>query len=168
MKWNNVLAPILLVALLASCKTPQKTTERVYTYKESLAAYRPTVEGDAVVASGGGAVADVTPTHQINDEVNDLMEKASEKNREIRYAQGYRVQVYTGTSREEANKAKERVYYDFPNVDVYLSYNQPTFKLKVGDYTDRLDAQKALVRLKEHFPTATIVDERVNLPQSNR
>ena len=45
------------------------------------------------------------------------------------------------------------------DVSVYLTYNSPNFRVKVGDYTDRVEAYKAYIALKEVFPNALLVEE---------
>jgi hypothetical protein len=43
-----------------------------------------------------------------------------------------------------------------------LSYKQPTYRIKLGDFTDRLDAKRFLVKLIiREYPKAIIIDDNV-------
>lgn len=59
----------------------------------------------------------------------------------IRSGQGYRVQIYNGNDRVKAMHIKNDFMRRFPNVKTYLSYVQPQFRVKVGDYKTRGDAE---------------------------
>lgn len=76
---------------------------------------------------------------------------------------GFRILLYSGNDRELATKAKAQGYKVFPKADVYTQYNVPTFKVRLGDYYQKLEAYKALGKLKPYFPAAVIVEEVVNL-----
>jgi hypothetical protein len=105
----------------------------------------------------------VPPSKHVTRELNMKMDTISRKNQNLRFAEGFRIQVYSGPSREEANKARDKVLDIFPDVDVYLPYRSPVFRLLVGDYTDRLEANNAYVRLKRDFPNAILVPARINI-----
>ncbi len=53
---------------------------------------------------------------------------------------GFRVQIYNGTSREEALRRKAEFMRNYPGVHTYLVFLSPHYKLKVGDYRRREDA----------------------------
>jgi hypothetical protein len=50
------------------------------------------------------------------------------------------VQIYYGTSREEAMRRKAEFMRHYPGVPTYFSYATPTYRVKVGDYRRREDA----------------------------
>ena len=168
--WGGRLALLLLLWLAtAACRAPRQTnTTPAYAFKDDLSPYRPTppAVADPATAPSAEVGERVAPTHQVNRQVDALMEEVHARNAGIRYAQGYRVQIYTGAGRNEAAQAKERAYQVFPALNVYTTYQQPTFRVKTGDFLDRLEAQQALARLKATFPSALLVSEQVNLPQS--
>ena len=47
---------------------------------------------------------------------------------------GYRIQIYFGSDRTKANEIKTDFLHVFPNISTYLVYQQPNFKIRVGDY----------------------------------
>lgn len=90
----------------------------------------------------------------------------AEKNRSIRYAPGYRVQIYIGNERQQADAAKLQVYQTFPELAPYLSYNQPTYKLKVGDFMRRTDAERYYSQIKQLIASAMLIPDKVDVRRS--
>ena len=78
---------------------------------------------------------------------------------------GYRVQIYFGSDRAMANEIKSDFLHLFPDAGVYLVYQQPNFKIRVGDYKTRLEAMKFLKEIQSLHPAAFIVKDDVKLPE---
>jgi len=71
---------------------------------------------------------------------------------------GYRIQIFSSSNnRLEAVKAKSEFLKDFPEIKSYLVYQAPNYKVRVGDFLDRLEANKQLAIVQEMFPTAFLV-----------
>lgn len=54
---------------------------------------------------------------------------------------GFRLLIMTTHSRAEATKAREIVLQNFPYQRAYLSYLSPYFRVKVGNFTSKEDAE---------------------------
>ncbi len=91
------------------------------------------------------------------------MDSIAENNRRITGSQGYRISVYTGNSRDIAMTGRDKIYKLYPELRVYLTYKLPTFKLKIGDYFNKFDAQRAYEKIKAEFPEAVIVQDEINV-----
>ncbi|MFL5730879.1 MAG: SPOR domain-containing protein [Cytophagaceae bacterium] len=105
------------------------------------------------------------PSRDVTKELSLKMDSIARKNQNLRFAEGYRIQVYSGPSREEAYRARDRVLDILPSVDVYPLYRSPVFRVSVGDYAERLEANNAFVKLKREFPNAILVPARINIVQ---
>ncbi|HRH35518.1 MAG TPA: hypothetical protein PKY12_10675 [Catalimonadaceae bacterium] len=99
----------------------------------------------------------------IENQLEKVLDSLADQSRKAKLIQGYRILIYSGNSREEATKSKEMAYKSIPNVDVYTSYLAPTFKVKLGDFYQKLDAYLTLKKLQAAFPMAVIVNEVVHL-----
>ncbi len=73
-----------------------------------------------------------------------LDEAIQKRNRELN---GYRIQIYFGTDRNAANNAREQFRNAYPAYEVYLKYQQPNYKIRVGDFRTEIEAQKLLHQL---------------------
>jgi hypothetical protein len=78
---------------------------------------------------------------------------------------GYRVQIHFGSSRTKANEVKTDFLKLYPNVGSYLVYHQPNFKIRVGDFKTRMEAQKFLKDIQPLYSTAFLVKDDVKLPE---
>lgn len=105
------------------------------------------------------------PLH-INRRLDALLDTIALRNRTIRYAQGYRIQIYVGDERTEVDNAKRLTYQNFPELNPYLTYRQPTYRLKVGDFMRRLDAERYLAQIRQQFSSAILLPDKVDIRRS--
>jgi len=78
---------------------------------------------------------------------------------------GYRVQIYFGSDRSKANDVKTDFLQLFPSKGAYLIYQQPNFKIRVGDFKTRLEAMSFLKEIQSLYSAAFIVKDDVKLPE---
>ena len=102
----------------------------------------------------------------VNRKLDTVMDTLAVKNRAVRYASGYRIQVYVGNQRQEVDAAKLLIYQKFPELSPYLSYNQPTYKLKVGDFMRRIDAERYFTSIRQLMPSAQLQPDKVDVRRS--
>lgn len=84
---------------------------------------------------------------------------------------GYRVQVYSDGNQRNAKKQTQlkasQVARRFPNMRTYISYSAPFWRLRVGDFRSRSEAESAASQLRQAFPAfrneIRIVRDRVNI-----
>ena len=77
---------------------------------------------------------------------------------------GYRVQILAVTGTNSRNTVEnERALFQarFPEVPAYISYKEPYFKIRVGDFMTRLDAYKMLVEVRDLYPGAYIIIDKI-------
>lgn len=99
----------------------------------------------------------------LTTQVDSVFQKRAEGDIRANRIPGFRILVYTGNEREGTNKIKETLYREFPKADLYVTYQAPTFKVKMGDFYRKLDAYLFLRKMQEKFPMAVLVPEIVNL-----
>lgn len=56
-------------------------------------------------------------------------------------AHGYRVQIYNGNDRVKATSVRNDFMRRFPGVATYLTYVSPQFRVKVGNFRTRAEAE---------------------------
>lgn len=77
---------------------------------------------------------------------------------------GYRVQVFYGSDRKEVFNQQARFKALYPRIMSYITYREPNYRLKVGDFRTRPEAQALLNELRANFPTLFIFREKINAP----
>lgn len=102
----------------------------------------------------------------VNRRLDSVLDTIASQNRSIRYAPGYRVQVYVGNQRQEVESVKLLIYQNFPELSAYLSYSQPTYKLKVGDFMRRLDAERYYSSIRQLLASAQLRPDKVDVRRS--
>lgn len=75
---------------------------------------------------------------------------------------GFRVQIFSGLERQEAYAEQTRFKSIYPNITTYISYTQPNYRLRVGDFRTRLEAEKYMNELKKQYSSMFIFSERIN------
>lgn len=75
---------------------------------------------------------------------------------------GFRVQIYNGNDRKKANQAKLDFMKANPGVRSYLVYNNPQFRVRVGDFKGRSDAALLQKKLSLTFNPCMIVPDVIN------
>ena len=74
-----------------------------------------------------------------------------------RFAPGYRILVLNTNNREKVLAAKTQIYKRYPDLKTYMMWQAPFFKLKVGNFREREDAEAFLPEMKKIFPTGVYV-----------
>lgn len=89
-----------------------------------------------------------------SDEVKSLIKKKIEYNKKNGY--GFRIQLNSG--RETAIRTMQSKFrLEHPTIKTYILFESPDWKVQVGDYKTRLEADKILNEIKFKFPSAIIV-----------
>lgn len=77
---------------------------------------------------------------------------------------GYRVQIFYGLDRRETFSEQARFKALYPKLNTYITYKEPNYYLRVGDFRTRLEAQNLMNELRANFPTLFIFKEKINAP----
>jgi opacity protein-like surface antigen len=80
---------------------------------------------------------------------------------------GYRVRIFFDNSKD-ARTRSENIAGGFkaqhPGIAVYREYENPYFKVTVGDFRTKEDARRFLAGIKGAYPSGFIVREKINYP----
>lgn len=158
---------VLLVGFTACAPSKSISTQKANTYEENLSPYR-IHYADSLRADNTAATpaverplssGPVTTSYAVTADIDEYLVARSEMNREKNSYQGFTLQVYTGGSRDEANRAKQRVYSALPNSRPAITYNSSIYRVRVGEYASRLAAQEDYAQLQKEFPYALLVPQ---------
>ncbi|GHM99971.1 hypothetical protein WSM22_14610 [Cytophagales bacterium WSM2-2] len=133
-------------------------------YREDLSSLRPKVEmppDQKRKDSIRQIRPDVTPTKTINAKVDAILDSIDRVNQTRKFIDGFTIQVYSGQKREDANNMIKKMQEEIPEMIARLRYEQPKFRVVVGKYFTKLEAQSDLLLLKRKFSTASLVPEKI-------
>jgi len=84
-------------------------------------------------------------------------------------AQGFRIQIFASSSIDEANAAQVLAEEKAPRDSIYIVYDPPVYKVRIGDYATRFEANQQLIRLVNiGYPDAWVVADRIVLRRTVR
>lgn len=78
-----------------------------------------------------------------------------------KYSHGFRIQVLNTSDRGEAIGTKTKLLQLFPGEKVYLLYQEPYFKVRLGNFRDRDEADSELQQLAKQFPGSFVIPSAI-------
>ena len=105
----------------------------------------------------------------IQDEKVDLLVTSHiQINQNRKGIDGYRIQIFFDSGTK--SKIRARSVYDnflikYSNIGAYLTFKAPNYKVRVGDFRTKLDAQRFLNEIIADYPNAWIIEDQINLPK---
>lgn len=106
-----------------------------------------------------GGYINIIATTNIDAIVNKHIRINSNRSR----MSGYRIQLAQNSSRSFVLEKKNAFLQKFPNIRTYMVYEQPYFKLRVGNYESKLEAFKMYRDILRNFGNAFIVEDFVDV-----
>ncbi len=80
---------------------------------------------------------------------------------------GYRIQIYFDSGNYSKNRAfgeKAKFIARYPDVAAYVIFQEPYYKVRVGNFRNKLEAEAFKQRIKEQWPEAYIIKDDIDLP----
>jgi SPOR domain len=85
----------------------------------------------------------------------DINEETTRDTR--RTMSGYRIQVINSNDRNKVFAVKAKIYQSYPELKPYLMYQPPFYKLKVGNFKTKEEAEDYRKELAREFPTGLYI-----------
>ena len=88
------------------------------------------------------------------EEIRNIISKKRNFNKEFGF--GYSIQLYNGNE-QQARQILTRFNVDFPDRFSKLVYNSPEWKVQVGNYKTKLEADKELIKFQKKITGIIVV-----------
>ena len=98
---------------------------------------------DDVRAEVDQIIRNIAPLKEAREETTETFQEAASDTAGARLS-GYRVQVFASTTRAQAEWAAGRARRRFPDDTVYIVFQAPWHKVRIGDYRTQRDAEEKL------------------------
>jgi len=85
--------------------------------------------------------------------------------KKIKKIDGFRIQItsFSGVnSRNLIENAAEQFKQQFPDIPHQISFEQPNFRLRIGNFRTKLEAYKALQGIAPFFPGAFVLKDQID------
>ncbi|GAA4521197.1 MULTISPECIES: SPOR domain-containing protein [Sphingobacterium] len=74
---------------------------------------------------------------------------------------GFRVQIYSGSNRSEAYAVQARFRSQYPDIDTYITYSEPNYRVKVGDFLSRSQANEFMRTIRSQYKSVFVFQEDI-------
>lgn len=117
------------------------------------------------LVSHSGEGEGVVKINQSSD-VSDAMDRYITNNKTKKIS-GWRVRIYfdnAQNSRVQSENIAKSFAAEYPRIRVYRSHVSPYFKVTVGDFRTKFEAQQFSNKIKGKYPSVFLVRENINYP----
>ncbi len=83
---------------------------------------------------------------------------------------GYRIQIFFDSglnSSDRARTARDSFNLLYPDIPAYVSWKAPNYRVRIGDFKTRLEAEKTLQLILFDYPNAWVTKDEINFPLIN-
>lgn len=87
--------------------------------------------------------------------VSELVKIKSNLDLDHKIKEGFTIQLYYG-ERQEAENIIKNYRKNYTEWAATIEYETPNYKVWVGDFITRLEADRALLKIQKHFPNAFV------------
>ena len=103
-----------------------------------------------------------TVTIREDAKVSEILSLKKELEKENKLSDGYTIQLYYG-EKNKANSTIRNYRNSYSTWPATIKYETPNYKVWVGNFSSRINADRALIEIKNKFPSAFILKpERKN------
>ncbi|MFU8842457.1 MAG: SPOR domain-containing protein [Bacteroidales bacterium] len=102
--------------------------------------------------------------------VDSLMKKFIEVNAAYPQLKGWRVEIFFESgnfSKRLAMEARAAFIEKYTDIPSYVIFQQPYYKVRVGDFHSKMEAEKLLRAIERDYPNAFVVFDEINFPRLN-
>lgn len=106
-------------------------------------------------------------TYKMDAAIVSILNKKVIVNESKPKIKGYRIQIFSVAgvnSTDKANKERAKFLMEYPDYQIYIVYNTPYFKVRIGDLRTKLEAYHLLQSILKDYPFAFVVVDEVNIP----
>lgn len=94
--------------------------------------------------------------------IDEMLAQKKDYNKTIDKFEGFKIQIYYG-SEKECYKVKEEFTSLYPDINTSIIFSTPQWKLQIGNYRTRLEADHAMVNIKKEYPAAIVLATEIEI-----
>ena len=92
-----------------------------------------------------------------DEKIEKLLVEKRKNNSAITINDKFKIQIFFGNI-EESKKSLISFKKDFPQSDGTIIFSNPSYKVWVGSFKSKIEAEKALLTIKKKYPTSVIIE----------
>lgn len=139
-----------------------------FSQDESLAFFvKDTVQIDSIVELNFNTTDKGSVTIIKDERLDQITEFIGRKSESIEgtLIDGYRIQIFFAESRSIAQSQKATFINSFNEHKAYIDYLAPNYRIRVGNFRTKLQAEKFKQELISTYPTSIVLKDKIELPE---
>jgi hypothetical protein len=83
---------------------------------------------------------------------------------------GFRIQIFFDSglnSSDRAKQVRDEFLMKYPEIPAYVNWKAPNYRVRVGDFRSRLEAERTMQLIMIDYPSAWISKDEINFPVIN-
>lgn len=96
------------------------------------------------------------PTLTQDAKFEQLLNEKRKINASLAITDTYKIQIFTGNN-ETAKKTLAEFRQEFTGIDATIIFNTPNYKVWVGNFRTRIEAEKTKLLLKKRYPNLLLI-----------
>lgn len=96
--------------------------------------------------------------------IESLAEEYPQVAGQIHSIEGFRIQIFFDSgnlSKRNASQVREDFIKQFPGTEAYITFREPYYRVRVGDFRTKLEADGFRKRILKHYPHAFTVNDQI-------
>ena len=93
---------------------------------------------------------------QQNPKFEQLLNEKRKINASIAVNERYKIQVFSGNS-EKAKSTLNECKQNFSNLDATIIFNTPNYKVWIGNFRNRIEAERSLSEIRKTYANAFLI-----------
>lgn len=159
LKLSITVSILLFGILIASGQGETDASWKTLEANDSLPSIRSQEQALQAVSKGDSVRKPGTIIIHQDEKLDELIANFDRSDKSI---DGYRIQIFLGKPKE-AQKIRTKFVAKYPDIPAYDPWQTPNMKIRIGDFTSKLDAERALKVIRKDYPGAYIVRDKVEL-----
>jgi len=94
--------------------------------------------------------------------IDEMLAQKKDYNKTVETLEGYKIQIYYG-SEKKCYEVKDEFSSLFPNIATSIIFSTPQWKLQIGNYRTRLEADHAMINIKKEYPAAIVLASEIEI-----
>ena len=94
--------------------------------------------------------------------IDEMLAQKKDYNKTIEKFEGFKIQIYYG-SEKKCYEVKDEFSSLFKDIATSIIFSTPQWKLQIGNYRTRLEADHAMVNIKKEYPAAIVLASEIEI-----
>lgn len=98
---------------------------------------------------------------ETSTKIDEIIAKKKQFNKSLKTTKGYKIQLFYGNEKN-SYKIKEEFEALFPEIETKIIFSSPQWKVHVGNFRTRLEADRNLVDIKNKYSGAIVIASEID------